>query len=284
MGRILTAVDQQPPPPSLGSPVVEFLQELAPLTHNWMLRVLLTVADLPGLRPLLARGMALVSRETASMVRLTWNMKFAFCHTVLLGLCALQHLTTVCIICVQLGRRFNSVVLTLQVRTTAAATVVEAGVADNVLPQSGLINYNFRLLPGEPPNSTLEYLKSLISAKDAPQVEIGFSRRSPVRPASSVTSSRGLYFSMLKQTLQEFMHFDGQPVPVLPFLLPGQTDSKHYDGISEFGTLRHVPYTMRGEDLKRVHGTNERMAIEDFQRGICVYRSAMRRFGDFLGH
>jgi acetylornithine deacetylase/succinyl-diaminopimelate desuccinylase-like protein len=49
-----------------------------------------------------------------------------------------------------------------QVRTTVAATKLEAGVADNVLPQQGTINLNFRLLPGHGINYTIDYLKSVI--------------------------------------------------------------------------------------------------------------------------
>jgi carboxypeptidase PM20D1 len=35
-----------------------------------------------------------------------------------------------------------------QVRTTAAVTVLQAGTAANVLPQTATVGLNFRLLPG----------------------------------------------------------------------------------------------------------------------------------------
>jgi acetylornithine deacetylase/succinyl-diaminopimelate desuccinylase-like protein len=44
----------------------------------------------------------------------------------------------------------------LQVRTTAAVTRACAGVADNVLPQSGSVTINFRLLPGDTPETALQ--------------------------------------------------------------------------------------------------------------------------------
>ena len=50
-------------------------------------------------------------------------------------------------------------------RTTAAVTRVDAGVADNVLPQQGAINVNFRLLPGDGLNAVLGYLKKVIGAR-----------------------------------------------------------------------------------------------------------------------
>jgi acetylornithine deacetylase/succinyl-diaminopimelate desuccinylase-like protein len=48
----------------------------------------------------------------------------------------------------------------LQVRTTAAVTRASAGVADNVLPQSGCVTINFRLLPGDTPDTALQLTHS----------------------------------------------------------------------------------------------------------------------------
>lgn len=61
----------------------------------------------------------------------------------------------------------------------------------------------------------------------------------------------------------------------------GATDSKHYASLSKYGTLRHSPYVKRMEDLKRVHGVDERMSIDNFKRAICMYRTAFQRFGEF---
>jgi len=52
-----------------------------------------------------------------------------------------------------------------QTRTTAAVTNVSAGVADNVLPQQGIISINFRLLPGDTPQQLLEYLERVIGPR-----------------------------------------------------------------------------------------------------------------------
>lgn len=51
----------------------------------------------------------------------------------------------------------------VQVRTTAAPTIIQAGVADNVLPQTGTININFRLLPGDTADTVVQYLQQVIS-------------------------------------------------------------------------------------------------------------------------
>jgi carboxypeptidase PM20D1 len=69
-----------------------------------------------------------------------------------------------------------------------------------------------------------------------------------------------------------------QAVAVVPFLMSGGTDSKFYAHLSEHGVLRFVPYRINNQDgdLSRIHGTNERVRVEDYLRGICTYRRMMQ--------
>lgn len=91
------------------------------------------------------------------------------------------------------------------------------------MPQTGTIGYNFRLLPGDAPNATLDYLRTKITTADLQRgVKVGFSGRHEPTPPSPVTDSRGPHFALLKRIIQEHVQFGGQPVPVLPFLLPGK--------------------------------------------------------------
>ena len=43
----------------------------------------------------------------------------------------------------------------------------------------------------------------------------------------------------------------------------GGTDSKHYGEVAE-QSFRFVPLRLAPEDLKRIHGTDERIAIESY--------------------
>lgn len=63
------------------------------------------------------------------------------------------------------------------------------------------------------------------------------------------------------------------------------TDSKHYLGLSREGALRSVPVSVNktAGDLARVHGLNERVAVEDFARAICVYKRVMELWGQQEG-
>ena len=54
-----------------------------------------------------------------------------------------------------------------QVRTTVAATVINAGVAANVLPPSGLINLNIRLLHGDNVDTVRTHLHKVLASLPA---------------------------------------------------------------------------------------------------------------------
>ncbi len=62
----------------------------------------------------------------------------------------------------------------------------------------------------------------------------------------------------------------------------GITDSRHYAHLSEHGTLRFCPFTLdkRNGDLARLHGTNERVSVEDYSKGICTYARMLQLLGE----
>jgi acetylornithine deacetylase/succinyl-diaminopimelate desuccinylase-like protein len=63
-------------------------------------------------------------------------------------------------------------------------------------------------------------------------------------------------------------------------LFLGGTDSKHYANLSRNGILRFVPTTSSVLDAHRVHGVDERTAVEDFGRAVCVYQELFRLFSE----
>ena len=66
--------------------------------------------------------------------------------------------------------------------------MVNAGVKENVVPQRAEAKVNFRLLPGDTPESVVEYITSIV---DDPQIEISYERWGRV-PGVSETDSRWL--------------------------------------------------------------------------------------------
>ena len=100
-------------------------------------------------------------------------------------------------------------------------TGVSAGVADNVLPPSGSINVNFRLLPGDSEASLYEFLEEIIDS-DMKYVTLLPSGGQPASLASAVTPSEGRHFQLLKKAIQFVYSFEGfGPLDVAPMLMTG---------------------------------------------------------------
>jgi carboxypeptidase PM20D1 len=74
-------------------------------------------------------------------------------------------------------------------------------------------------------------------------------------------------FARLEQTVGEV--FPG--VPSVPFLVLGGTDARHYAPLSP-RLYRLSPFRFELGDLKRVHGTDERLSVASLADGVRFYR------------
>uniref|UniRef100_A0A383W7F7 Peptidase M20 dimerisation domain-containing protein n=1 Tax=Tetradesmus obliquus TaxID=3088 RepID=A0A383W7F7_TETOB len=161
------------------------------------------------------------------------------------------------------------------VRTTAAITNISvSNIADNVLPQTATVNINFRLLPGDTVDDALQLTKQWLGpAADYASITMGEEHDR----AAPVTDASGPQFALLRAAIQSVW---GTDLPVVPYLMSGGTDSKHYRHLTN-STLRFCPYSQNAaaDDAHRVHGTNERLSVEDFGRALCTYRAGLRLAG-----
>jgi carboxypeptidase PM20D1 len=153
------------------------------------------------------------------------------------------------------------------VRSTTAATMLQAGIKENVLPSSARAVVNFRILPGDSIASVLEHVTRVI---DAPRISVRALDRTVSEPAP-LSSTSGPGFALLRAELQALY-----PDAVLvPAIMNGATDAKHLqplaDAVYHFG-----PQMLIKEDLKRMHGTNERAAVQDLARSVQFYRELVR--------
>jgi carboxypeptidase PM20D1 len=64
-------------------------------------------------------------------------------------------------------------------------------------------------------------------------------------------------------------------IPVAPEVMTRQTDSRHYLDIAD-AVLRFTPFTASPEDLARIGGTDERVAIDDLGRAVGFYTWLIR--------
>jgi carboxypeptidase PM20D1 len=151
------------------------------------------------------------------------------------------------------------------VRTTTALTIFNAGDKDNVLPGHAEATVNFRLIPGDTEASVTEHVRETIR-----------NDRITIKPFPGntdpppVTATASPSYQMLNKTIREIF----PDVIVAPGLMVAATDSRHYVGVTD-KIFRFSPVRANAEDLKRFHGTNERLSIEGYADMIRFYRRLM---------
>ncbi|MBI2422586.1 MAG: M20 family peptidase [Candidatus Hydrogenedentes bacterium] len=147
------------------------------------------------------------------------------------------------------------------IRTTTAPTMLDAGIKDNVLPSHARAVVNFRILPGDTSESVLKHVQAVINDERVTAKPLAEgSEPSPISPVDSPA------FALLQKTLRETT----PEAIVAPGLVVGGTDSQHYAAITS-GIYRFLPLWLTGPDLARIHGSNERIAIENYQRVAAFY-------------
>ena len=150
-------------------------------------------------------------------------------------------------------------------RTTTALTIVNAGNKDNVLPGRAEGTVNFRLLPGDTPEKVLEHMRSKVAA---PQGQYELFALEHGKPADlyKVAPMASRQYATLNQTIREVF----PDAIVAPGLMVAGTDSIHFGEISDH-VFKFSPIRANSEDLKRFHGTNERLSIQNYQDAIRFY-------------
>jgi acetylornithine deacetylase/succinyl-diaminopimelate desuccinylase-like protein len=140
-------------------------------------------------------------------------------------------------------------------RTTCVATLLQAGHAENALPQRATANVNCRIFPGETVEGTLAQLSKLAGSK------VKVSANAPIRP---VAISPPLDPKILgpAQTLAK-KYFPG--VPMTPVMSTGATDGIFLEaiGIPVYG----VPGIFGEADGNGAHGLNERIRVRSLYEG-----------------
>jgi carboxypeptidase PM20D1 len=155
------------------------------------------------------------------------------------------------------------------VRTTTAVTIAEGGTKDNVLPSTATATINFRLLPGTSIDNVIEHVRAAI---DDPDIDIAVKQGNE---ASRVSSMSADGYRIIEKTIRETL----PDVLVSPGLMLAGSDSKHYEAIAE-NSYRFLPMRFGPEDIARVHGTNERIYIDNYVEIIQFYRQLMENTGE----
>lgn len=152
-------------------------------------------------------------------------------------------------------------------RTTIAPTIIQAGVKDNVLPIESTAKINFRILPGDSVAGIVSYVNRTIANE---KVKVRSLQESDTDP-SVISDTATFGFRLIHHTINRCF----PEVIVAPFLVLGGTDSRHFSNVCDH-IYRFMPIRLNDEDLKRIHGTNERTSVTDFKNMVRFYAELIK--------
>jgi len=155
------------------------------------------------------------------------------------------------------------------VRTTCVATRLDAGHANNALPQSAHAIVNCRILPG---HTREEVRQTLIGVFADPKVEVRYIANTG-RVLDSAPNAQALppvkLRSDVMRTLEKIAGEMWPGTPVIPTMSTGASDGVYTNaaGMPTFG-ISGVAVDMN--DV-RAHGRDERLRVESFYQGVDFY-------------
>ncbi|MBA2684885.1 MAG: M20/M25/M40 family metallo-hydrolase [Gemmatimonadaceae bacterium] len=153
----------------------------------------------------------------------------------------------------------RSPVTNASLRTTTAPTMIQGSPKENVLPIRAQAIVNFRIIPGETPDAVIAHVKKVVDDTSVVVTIAGVA--TPPSPVSSTTSAA---YRILARDIAVL-----EPDAIVaPSLVVAATDSRQYGGYAH-DVYRFLPVQIGGKDLERIHGTNERIGIHDYSRGVA---------------
>ena len=154
------------------------------------------------------------------------------------------------------ARLTSNPIYNAMVRDTISLTILQAGSKANVIPSESTATLDCRLIPGSSKENFLKEIKKRLGD----EIEIEGKMEGKSIPPSPFSTD-------LFQAIQKFATSNDPDCPVVPLLLPGATDSRF---LRERGitTYDFCPFRLPEKEILRVHGNDERIAIENLTFGM----------------
>jgi carboxypeptidase PM20D1 len=152
------------------------------------------------------------------------------------------------------------------IRTTTAATIVQAGTKANLLPAHARAVINFRILPGDSVAGVIAHVQRVVN-----DTAVGIRLAEEAWEPSGISSTDAEGFRTIERTIHQLI----PDALVTPYLVLGATDARHFSGLSD-NIYRFLPIRMNPADLERMHGANERVGVSDYERAIQFYTLLVR--------
>lgn len=149
------------------------------------------------------------------------------------------------------------------VRTTMAPTIFHSGTKDNVLPSHARAVLNFRILTGDTMEDVVAHVRRVVD-DDRVEVRPAGAFSAEPSPVSGTTSDA---FRALERTILSL----SPDAIVAPYLVAVATDARHYGRLSR-NVFRLLPLRITPSDVQRMHGTDERVAVDNYHGAVRFYR------------
>ena len=139
---------------------------------------------------------------------------------------------------------------------------------ENVLPSSARVVANFRIHPNDSVESVTQHVRRTIADE---RIELQVGVRNAPRAPSRVSPVDTQGYDTIRRTIRAV--FPG--TVVVPYLVVGGTDARHYDRLSD-EVYRFAPFVFGRDSMQLAHGTNEHISIDNLVGGVTFYDRLIR--------
>ena len=150
-------------------------------------------------------------------------------------------------------------------RNTISITMLQGSDKINIIPQAATAELDCRLLPGETPDDFVQELKKVVG-DDGIEMETTLNFGNTSSP----------FDSHLVDAVREVVARHHERAEVVPNILSGFTDSHYFRelGIHCYGFM---PFLLVDDELRRIHGNDERISVENMERGPRILFEVMEK-------
>ena len=159
-----------------------------------------------------------------------------------------------------------------RLKMTITPTIIHGGVKENIIPSQCETVFDCRILPGQESAQAVDSIKALLNEIDSEKLVF---ESLQVQEPSESKSETPLYNTIIA-VLKEFEPNCG----VTPTLATGGTDSRFFrrKGSVCYGFQPMYPEMSSGKVVKREHGIDERISIENLVFGASVLYETVKKF------
>lgn len=165
-----------------------------------------------------------------------------------------------------------------KLRTTCVATRLEAGHANNALPQMARAIVNCRIVPGHSPDEIQQKLVEILADPKITVKYIGAIGEVTDHPAKRLAYAQPSLRPDVFQPLERVVKEMWPGTPVIPTMATGASDGV-YTNAAGMPT-----YGISGASIDRgdfrLHGKDERLGVESFYRGVEFYYRYLKAVTD----